>query len=252
MDYGSLYGYSFEHEATYDRMCLVNDAVYIAKYMTVERCYKLYGKAYADKNDDILKDNKKSPGEWTATGTQFQVPYVFKTLFSHAPLALSDLSETRSVTTSLYLDMNEGLPHDDLLITIKKIRDQLSDDPGKRLSKKSQGLVNQFKDLSNEELDKEIKKCHNYRFVGRVGQFCPIKPGKGGGILLREKDGRYYAVGGSKGYRWLESEMVKSLDKQDDIDLQYYEKIAEDAVSSISKYGSFDAFIESSTEEQAS
>ncbi len=31
MDYGELYGYIFEHEATYDRMCLVNDAVYIAK-----------------------------------------------------------------------------------------------------------------------------------------------------------------------------------------------------------------------------
>ena len=32
MDYGKQYGYNFEHEATYDRMCLVNDAVYIAKY----------------------------------------------------------------------------------------------------------------------------------------------------------------------------------------------------------------------------
>ena len=30
MDYGKQYGYTFEHEATYDRMCLVNDAVYIA------------------------------------------------------------------------------------------------------------------------------------------------------------------------------------------------------------------------------
>ena len=52
MDYGKQYGYNFEHEATYDRMCLVNDAVYIAKY----------------------KDGKHA-GEWTATGTQFQVPY---------------------------------------------------------------------------------------------------------------------------------------------------------------------------------
>lgn len=32
MDYGKMYGYIFEHEATYDRMCLVNNAVYIAKY----------------------------------------------------------------------------------------------------------------------------------------------------------------------------------------------------------------------------
>ena len=28
---GSLYGYSFEHETTYDKFCLVNDAVYIAR-----------------------------------------------------------------------------------------------------------------------------------------------------------------------------------------------------------------------------
>lgn len=59
MDFGKRYGYTFEHEATYERMCLVNDAVYIAKY----------------------KDGKHA-GEWTATGTQFQIPYVFKKLFS--------------------------------------------------------------------------------------------------------------------------------------------------------------------------
>ena len=57
-EFGKNYGYDFEHEATYEKMCLVNDAVYIAKY----------------------KDGKHA-GEWTATGTEFQVPYVFKTLF---------------------------------------------------------------------------------------------------------------------------------------------------------------------------
>lgn len=44
-EYGKLYGYNFEHEATYDRMCLVNDAVYIARYATVEKCCDLYGKS---------------------------------------------------------------------------------------------------------------------------------------------------------------------------------------------------------------
>ena len=29
---------------------------------------------------------------------------------------------------------------------------------------------------------------HDYQFVGRVGLFCPIKPGHGGGILYREKE----------------------------------------------------------------
>ena len=180
MDYGKMYGYNFEHEATYDRMCLVNDAVYIAKY-----------------------DN----GEWTATGTQFQVPYVFKTLFSHAPIEFKDMCETKSVSKGdLYLDMNEKLPEDE----------------------------------------------HNYIFVGRVGSFCPIKPEHNGGILYRVNDGKYYAAAGTKGYRWLEAETVKVLEKEDSIDRTYYEALVHDAVTDISKYGDFDWFVNGSTKIQES
>ena len=102
MDYGKMYGYTFEHEATYDRMCLVNDAVYIAKYASKEQCEDLYGY--------IPGDNKKNAGQWTATGTQFQVPYVFKKLFSKEEITFEDMCETKSVTSALYLDMNEGMP----------------------------------------------------------------------------------------------------------------------------------------------
>ena len=59
MDFGERYGYTFEHEATYDRMCLVNDAVYIAKYKSAEECQKMYGY--------VPGDNKKKGGKWTAT-----------------------------------------------------------------------------------------------------------------------------------------------------------------------------------------
>ena len=182
MDYGKLYGYNFEHEATYDRMCLVNDAVYIAKYL-----------------------DGKHAGEWTATGTQFQVPYVFKTLFSKEKIEFADMCETKSVSTALYLDMNEELS-----------------------------------DLSDKD---EEQENHNYIFVGKVGSFCPIKPGCKGGLLMREKDGKYSAATGSKGYRWLESEMVKTLEKQDDIDISYYRKLVDDAKDTISKYGDFEAFV---------
>lgn len=168
--FGEKYGYIFEHEDTYNRMCLVNDAVYIAK---------------------------KQNGKWTATGTQFQVPYVFKTLFSHEPLEFKDFCETKTVTSSLYLDMNEGLTEDE----------------------------------------------HNYVFVGKAGQFCPIKSGCGGGILLREKDGKYYAATGSKGYRWLESEMVKKLHKESDIDELYYRHLADEAIASISEFGDYNWFV---------
>ena len=60
---------------------------------------------------------------------------------------------------------------------------------------------------------------------------------------MREKDGRYYAATGSKGYRWLESEMVKELSKEDSVDRSYYDKLVDDAVETISKYGDFEWFI---------
>jgi hypothetical protein len=174
MEFGKKYGYTFEHEATYDRLCLVNDAVYIAR----------------EKNQD------GTLGHWTATGTQFQVPYVFKTLFSKEPIIFNDLCETKTVTTALYLDMNESLAEDE----------------------------------------------HDYHFVGKAGRFCPILPGKGGGLLMREKDGKYSFATGSKGYRWLESEMVKALGREDDIDRSYYNAMVDEAKSAIDKYCDFEWF----------
>ena len=88
----------------------------------------------------------------------------------------------------------------------------------------------------------------NPEFVGRVGRFCPIKPGCGGSELLREskdKDGniKYGAAVGTKGYHWLESEMVKAFGKENDIDRSYYDKLVDDAVATISKYGDFEWFV---------
>ncbi len=89
-EFGKKYGYDFEHEATYSKMCLVNDAVYIAKV------------GWADKASKI--------GTWEAVGAQFQQPYVYKTLFSRDPVVFDDMCETKTVTTALYLDMNEQDP----------------------------------------------------------------------------------------------------------------------------------------------
>ena len=79
-EFGRRYGYVFEHEATYDRMLLANDAVYIAH----------------DKDG------------WHATGKQFQEPLVFKTVFSGDPLDLEDVAQTRSVTTRMFLEFGEN------------------------------------------------------------------------------------------------------------------------------------------------
>ena len=225
-----MYGYTFEHEATYDRMCLVNDAVYIAKYASKEQCENLYGY--------IPGDNKKNAGQWTATGTQFQVPYVFKKLFTKEEIIFDDMCETMSVTTALYLDMNEDLPdvseqEKTVAFAVKK-------------AKEFGITIDISKPTGDGELDpllEEIAKGHNYRFIGKVGRFCPIKPGCGGGLLMREKDGKYYAATGTKGYRWLESEMVTELGKEDDIDRSYYDRMVDEAVKSISEYGDFEWFV---------
>lgn len=237
MKFANKYGYTFEHEATYSQMCLVNDAVYIAKYATVEICNKLYGKEYVEQSNDTLKDNKKHPGTWTATGTQFQVPYVFKTLFSKEPIEFEDMCETKSVTSSLYLDMNERLPDvSEYEKQYTKLCKDLSD-----TSKLSDPMTKECQEF--EKLGKIIADGHSYVFIGKVGQFCPIKAGCGGGLLMREKDGKYYAATGSKGYRWLESEMVKQLGKEADIDRSYYDKMVDDAVDTISQYGDFEWFV---------
>ncbi len=238
-EYGRLYGYNFEHEATYDRMCLVNDAVYIAKYATVERCIDIYGEEYVNSEKDICKGNKKHPGEWTATGTQFQVPYVFKKLFTKDDICFGDMCETKSVSSgAMYLDMNEGLPDISEYEAVKSLQKK-----SEKLTRKESELLNRFIDISDEELDERIAQGHSYHFIGKVGQFCPIKAGCGGGVLLRESDGRYSSVGGAKDYRWLEAEMVKQLGKEADIDRTYYDNLVNKAVEAISEYGDFEQFV---------
>ena len=166
MEFGKKYGYTFEHEATYDRMCLVNKAVYVA---------------YCD-------------GHWSATGAQFQHPYVFKELFSKEELNIKDVAETKSVTTALYL--NNGTEE-------------------------------------NPEME----------FVGKTGAFVPVN--RGGGILLREKDGNYHAASGSTGHRWVQFESFKEAhpdDWKEWVDWSYFEGLAESAKAAISEYGDFEAF----------
>lgn len=179
-DFGKEYGYTFEVESDFTKFCLVNDAVYVAK--------------------------ERSDNSWVAVGTQFQIPYVFKTLFSHEDILFEDLCETKEVKErSIYLDKNESNPDE-----------------------------------------------HNYIFIGRVGSFCPIKPGCGGGLLLAHKDGeeRYSAVTGTKGYRWLESETVRG--REDIIDKSYYDALVADAIEAISKYGDFEDFVSDESSKDAS
>lgn len=178
MEFGQQYGYDFEHEATYSKLALVNDAVYVAKTLP-----------------------GRKPAYWTATGAQFQHPYVFKKLFSHEGIEFQDLCETKSVTTALYLDFDSVKP--------------------------------MF----------EVTEGWKPKFVGKAGSFVPIKEDCGGALLLREKDGKYYSAAGAKGYFWLEAEMVKVLDKGDDIDMSYFDALVEEARDTLNKFGDAEWFL---------
>lgn len=78
-------------------------------------------------------------------------------------------------------------------------------------------------------------------FVGRTGRFVPVKDGYGGGTLLRIKDGKQFAVTATKGHLWLESEIAKSLPPEA-IDMSYFQELADNAVKTIEKFGSFEEF----------
>lgn len=177
LEFGKRYGYDFEIEHIFEKICLVNNAVYIAK---------------------LAEDDPEDPGKWTATGAQFAEPYVFKTLFSKEPVIFEDMCQTKTVTTAMYLDFNEKLPEGE----------------------------------------------HNRIFIGKAGSFCPVLPETGGGLLVREKDGKYNSVGGAKDYRWKEAEIVRELGQQGTVDESYYRKMVDAAVDDLSKFGDIEWFLE--------
>jgi len=181
--FGEKYGYEFEQEATYDALCLVNDAVYIARST-------IPAEVYGD-NCDAWKS------KWTAVGAQFQHPYVFKKLFTKEEITFNDLCEAKSVTQgAMYLDF--------------------------------------------DAVDKAMFNYEGMHFVGRTGLFVPVL--RGGGILYRVKDGKGYAVAGTKGYLWKEAELAKNT-PLDEIDMAYYERLAEEGFKTIDYFGSFAEFV---------
>jgi hypothetical protein len=166
-DYGKKFGYDFENEGTYEKFCLVNDAVYIAK----------------------------DGDNWTAVGAQFQHPYVLKTLFTKELTTFDDFCETKNVTQgAMYLDPMDA----------EDIKDMIH--------------------------------------VGRTGSFVPVK--HNGGNLWRIKDGKKYAVTGTKGYKWIDREIAKSRDAAHDlfIDMDYFDSLAKEAINTINNFGDFERF----------
>lgn len=87
-----------------------------------------------------------------------------------------------------------------------------------------------------------VPNAADMHFVGRTGRFVPVLPGYGGGTLYRVKDGKAYAVSGTKGYLWCEATVAKGLGP-DAIDMSYFHKLAEDARQTIDYFGEFTRFV---------
>lgn len=221
-DFGKKYGYEFEIEHKFDRICLVNRSTYIG----------LYSEPDYDKNGNEIW--------WDATGAEFQHPYIYKTCFTHEPIIFEDYCETKSVASGgiIYLDMNDGLPD---VTYWERIKDNRKRDASK-LTKKAVAELFDTRDLTDEQIEAEIAKGHNYIFIGRISQFVPVVDEAHGGELVVKRDGKFSAVAGTKGYRWLEATAVKALGIEHLIDKDYYRKLVDDAIESISEYGDYNWF----------
>ncbi len=169
--FGKQYGYEFEVESKYDRICLVDKAQYIAK---------------------------EEDGHWEPKGDMFLNPVVFKTLFSGEDITLEDLGVTIAADKgALYLDFNEDLPEGE----------------------------------------------HDYRFVGKVSSFIPIKPGNGGAELKVLRDEKYSYPGGCTGWRWFETEFFRLCCVNSVMNNEYYTKLIDDTKEVMREFGDPDRFI---------
>lgn len=234
IDFGKRYGYSFEVEHIFEKICLVNDAVYIAKMDKADEGWiKACKKAKAK--------GEPEPTRWNATGTEFAVPYVFKTLFSHENIEFKDLCEVKSSKNNIYLDFDETLKDVSFYEHCKDTRDKINRNI--KTTKKAVSELDEISGMTDEELDAKIAEGHDYRFVGAIGLFCPVREGTAGAKMVTPNNvGKWSAPSGTKDYRWKEAEIVDANGLQDTIDVGYFEDLVTNAIKDISKFGDFESF----------
>ena len=244
MEYGKAYGYSFEIEHKFEKICLVNKSTYIAKMSKDDE-------EWIDACKKAKKDGKPEPTRWTATGAQFAVPYVFKTLFTHEKICFEDLCETKSVKSEMYIDIpieNKKYTEKDAaeFLILTKAWNSKAPTALERCAKK---LGYSLEEMGKRyaELQKQEAKTHRYQYIGKVGQFTPVI-GHGGTLVTcsnfdDEENRKFSSVNGAKGYQWLESESVQLLKCEDDIDISYYRKLVDEAIDSINEFGDFEQFV---------
>jgi len=81
------------------------------------------------------------------------------------------------------------------------------------------------------------------RHVGRTGSFMPVRDG--GGDLWRVKDGKKYAVSGTKGYSWIERDVARHRNDIDELftDMAYFEHLKEEALKAIEQFVPYEELV---------
>lgn len=211
-NFAKKYGYDMEHEATYAKFGLVNDAVYVAK------------------KDECISNC------WSATGTQYQHPYVFKKLFGYEDdISFLDLCETKSVQQgAMYLDFGlDGEGYINAAVENTRVAERELKKAEKANDAEGMEKAKGWLQASAEFYEDVI--ANKLIFVGKTGRFTPVKEGFGGGQLYRIKDGKHYAVAGTKGHLWVDSNIGMDL-PGDAIDYEFFEKLLEEARENLDRF----------------
>lgn len=205
-EFAAKYGYDMEHEATYEKFGLVNDAVYVAKHP------------------------KKG---WSATGAQYQHPYVFKKLFGLGDeISFLDLRETKSVQKgAIFLDFGihqeaeDGLTGwvDGAVLGMKQ---------AEKMKKKNEDGWEDAMVAAEAEMIVAISELVH---VGKVGQFTPVLDGYGGGQLWRVVDGKAFAIQGTKNYLWVDSSVAAGL-PDEGIAYAYFDALVDTGVKNLDQF----------------
>lgn len=163
-------------------------------------------------------------GRWEATGIKFGHPYVMKMLFTKERIDYDDFKEAKSVGSKMYAYFADP----DSPMALSKIIPELTVD-----------------DLS---------------FIGKVGSFVAVNPDTPGAFtLVKEGSGKspFVNVTGGSGVTWLEFDQFKARYSESEdhggeygedvntteIDITFYNKLAENAIDEISKFEDFDQFV---------
>jgi hypothetical protein len=204
-EFGRKYGYNFKHEATYKKMCLVNDAVYIARV------------GWTEEDGDV--------DYWSATGAQFKHPVVFKALFSGEPITFEDLCETKKVMGdwAMFLDYDES------------VATPATPYKGMHFVGKTGKFLPVYASAGGAKLVKlKNREGKPYAVAGTNGHLW-LEAELVKELNLNAVDRMLFED--------LTQAVAETGSITDVVDMSYYETLAQEAIEAINKYGKFEEFV---------